>query len=270
MRSNSLKVLALGDVVGPLGVGAVSAELRKIKHSLGAELVLVNGENAYSTNGLDSASADAIFRAGADVITGGNHSLHLHDMHDRFDEDPFILRPINLSPRSPGKGYTVFQLKNGKRILVISACGQVFMDPANSPFYAVDKLLEELKGEYDFAIADLHAEATSEKHAFFRAFDGRINIMYGTHTHVQTADEMLLPNGSASISDLGMCGVIESVLGVKIETVVKKYMTGVSDRFSKAEGDVAICGALFTLDLDSGKVSAVERVRVEVPVARCR
>ena len=262
MRSNLLKVLALGDVVGPLGVGAVSSELRKIKHSLGAELVLVNGENSYIGNGLDSASADAIFRAGADVITGGNHSLHLHDMHDRFDEDPFILRPINLSPRSPGKGYTVFQLKNGKRILVISACGQVFMDPANSPFYAVDKLLEELDGKYDFAIADLHAEATSEKHAFFRAFDGRINIMYGTHTHVQTADEQILPKGTGFIIDVGMTGPVNSVLGVKSQLVIDKLKCKLPVRFEVAQTPYKLDAIIFDIDDSTGKCRAVERISV--------
>ncbi len=256
-----MKILTIGDVVGPAGVSALDAELRRIKTACSADLVIVNAENAYIGNGLDVRSAEAIFAAGADVLTGGNHSLRIHDSFGYFDENDFVLRPLNYPKDAPGKGYTLFQLSGGVRVLVMSLVGQVFMNPADSPFTAADNLLKELHGRYDLAIADFHAEATSEKGAFFYHFDGRISVMFGTHTHVQTADEQLLPKGSGCITDLGMCGVAESILGVKPSSVISDYVTKIHNRFEKAEGDVAICGALFTVDESSGIVKEVKRIR---------
>lgn len=251
----------MGDVVGPAGVNAVSADLRRIKAAEKADLVIVNAENAYIGNGLDVRSAEALFAAGADVLTGGNHSLRIHDSFQYFDDNDFVLRPLNYPKGAPGKGYTLFQMANGKRILVMSLVGQVFMNPADSPFSAADALLKELNDQYDIAVADFHGEATSEKGAFFYHFDGRINVMVGTHTHVQTADEQLLPKGSASITDLGMCGVADSILGVKPESVISDYVTKIHNRFEKAEGDVALCGALFTVEDGTGYVKEVKRIR---------
>lgn len=259
-----MKILALGDVVGPAGVAAVTKGLRPLKRETGADLVLVNAENAYISNGLDVRSAEALFAAGADVLTGGNHSLRIHDTFSYYEDNDFVLRPINYPAAAPGKGYTLLQLANGRRVLVICAAGQVFMDPADSAFCAVDRLLEQMKGRYDVAVADFHAEATSEKAAFFHYFDGRISVMYGTHTHVQTADEGLLPKGSGCISDLGMCGVTGGVLGVKPETVIPNYTSKVHHRFEKAEGDVSLCGALFTVDEGSGIVKEVLRLRKDL------
>ncbi len=256
-----MKILALGDVVGPNGVKALSAELRRIKMAEGADLVIVNAENAYISNGLDVRSAEALFDAGADVLTGGNHSLRIHDSFSYYDENDFVLRPLNYPKGAPGKGYTLVQLANGKSVLVMSLVGQVFMNPADSPFSAAEELLTRLKGRYDIAVADFHAEATSEKAAFFYHFDGRINVMFGTHTHVQTADEQLLPKGSAYISDLGMCGVMNGVLGVKAECVISDYTTKIHNRFEKAEGDVAICGALYTVEDSTGFVKDIKRIR---------
>lgn len=255
--------MALGDVVGPAGVEAVKSSLRIVKRREGADVVIVNAENAYISNGLDARSAEALLASGADVLTGGNHSLRIHDSFDMYETNDFVLRPLNYPPLAPGKGYCLFQLGSGKRVLVMSLVGQVFMDPADSPFTAADGLLKRLEGRYDFAVADLHAEATSEKAAFFHCFDGRISVMFGTHTHVQTADEQLLPKGSAFISDLGMCGVTGGILGVKPETVIGDYTSKIHSRFEKAEGPAALCGALFTLDDESGYVTSVKRLRHE-------
>lgn len=258
-----MKVLALGDTVGPAGVAAAEKSLRRLKMREGADLVIVNAENAYISNGLDERSADLLFAAGADILTGGNHSLRIHDSFDMYERNDFVLRPLNYPSLAPGKGYCLFQTAFGKRVLVISLVGQVFMSPADSPFSAAERLLKELDGRYDIAIADFHAEATAEKAAFFYNFDGRINIMFGTHTHVQTADEQLLPKGSGCITDLGMCGVTEGILGVKPESVICDYTTKVHNRFEKAEGHTALCGALFTLDTESGFVKSVRRIRYE-------
>ncbi len=255
-----MKIIALGDVVGPAGVDAVARGLRKLKNEEGADLVIVNAENAYIGNGLDARSAGVLLDSGADILTGGNHSLRIHDSFTLYEENDFVLRPHNLPAATPGKGYCICQLKNGKRVLVMNLAGQVFMDGCDMPFPAAEALLEKLRGQYDIAVCDFHAEATSEKNAFFLYFDGRINVMFGTHTHVQTADERLLSRGSAAITDLGMCGVSEdSVLGVKLESVIGDYLSKVHNRFEKAEGNARLCGAAFTVN-DSGFVTEVHRI----------
>ncbi len=255
-----MKIIALGDVVGPAGVDAVTRGLRKLKQDESADLVIVNAENAYIGNGLDVRSAQALFAGGADILTGGNHSLRIHDSFSLYDENDFVLRPHNFPRSTPGKGYAICQLKTGVRVLVMNLAGQVFMDNCDMPFPAAEALLEKLRGQYDISVCDFHAEATSEKNAFFLYFDGRINVMFGTHTHVQTADERLLYKGSAAITDLGMCGVCEdSVLGVKLESVIGDYTSKVHNRFEKAEGTARLCGAAFTVN-DSGFVTEVHRI----------
>ncbi|MBQ3195683.1 MAG: YmdB family metallophosphoesterase [Clostridia bacterium] len=260
-----MKILALGDVVGPAGLAAAASGLRPLKRELGADIVIVNAENAYISNGLDVRSATVLLESGADVLTGGNHSLRIHDSFDMYDENDFVLRPHNYPAAAPGKGYTLFQTGSGVRVLVMSLVGQVFMDGADAPFNCAEALLGTLKGQYDIAVADFHGEATSEKYAFFHNFDGRISVMYGTHTHVQTADEGLLPKGSGYITDLGMCGVTTGVLGVKPETVISNYTSKIHHRFEKAEGPTALCGALFTVDEKSGIVKEVKRIRKDYP-----
>jgi hypothetical protein len=150
--------------------------------------------------------AELLFESGADVLTGGNHSFRRYAIFDLLEDEECVLRPLNFPPSSPGNGYCIVPVKNGLRALVISVCGQVFMDPVDSPFYAVERVLEAQKGKYDIAICDFHGEATSEKQAFMHHFDGRLQIVFGTHTHVQTADERLTSRGSGYISDIGMCG----------------------------------------------------------------
>ncbi len=260
-----MKIIALGDVVGPAGTVAVATGLRKLKLQEKADLVIVNAENAYIGNGLDVRSAEALLASGADILTGGNHSLRLHDTHAFYDENDFVLRPHNYPKSTAGKGYTIVQLKNGVRVLVINLVGQVFMDGCDMPFPAAEELLARLKGQYDVSVCDFHAEATSEKNAFFMYFDGKINVMFGTHTHVQTADERLLSGGSGVITDLGMCGVTEdSVLGVKAESVIGDYTSKVHNRFEKADGKAKLCGAVFTLDDSMFYVTEVKRIAIDI------
>ena len=260
-----MKIIALGDVVGPAGTAAVAAALRRIKLEENAELAIVNAENAYVGNGLDLRSAETLLASGADILTGGNHSLRMHDTFNLYEENEFVLRPHNYPKSAPGKGYTIVQLKNGRRVLVMNLAGQVFMDNCDMPFPVADALLDSLKGQYDISVCDFHAEATSEKNTFFLHFDGRINIMFGTHTHVQTADERLLPKGSAAITDLGMCGVSDgSVLGVKYDSVIGDYTNKVHNRFEKADGAARICGAVFTVDDSTGYVTEVRRIAKDI------
>ena len=262
MQNNIIRILALGDVVGKSGVERVAGELFKIKSELNADVVLVNGENTSEYNGLDVYSAKMLLDGGADVITGGNHTINLKEIYSMLDENPYLLRPANFPPLCPGRGYTVIQSLSGLRILVINVAGQVFMPPADNPFVCVDRILKENEGKYDLAVADFHGEATSEKTAFGLWFDGRIHCIYGTHTHIPTADETLLPKGTGYITDIGMCGVREgTVLGVKAETVVNKFISGVHERFERISGKVEINGVLFEVDVLQKRCVGVKRIK---------
>lgn len=256
-----IKVLAVGDVFGSPGCEFIRKNLRKIKHAEQADLVIVNAENAHDGSGLDRQEASLLFESGADVLTGGNHSFRRYAIFDLLEDEPLILRPLNFPPDSPGNGYCIVPVKNGLRALIISVCGQIFMDAVDSPFTAVNRLLEEQKGNYDFAVCDFHAEATSEKLAFAHVFDGRIQIIYGTHTHVQTADERLTPRGGGYISDIGMCGSEDSIIGVSYETAISRYTKNVRTKGIPAKGNVTLRGAVFTIDEQTLYCTDVKRIK---------
>ncbi len=256
-----IKILAVGDVFGAPGCEFVRKYLRRIKNAEGADLVIVNGENSHEGNGMDRYEADLLFESGADVITGGNHSFRRYALMDFIDDEPTILRPLNFPAGSPGNGYCIVPIKNGLRALVISVCGQVFMDPVDSPFTAVSRLLDSLAGKYDIAICDFHGEATSEKQAFAHVFDGRIQVIFGTHTHVQTADERLTPKGGGYISDIGMCGSEESVIGISYDTAVSRFTKNVRMKGIPEKKDVCLRGALFTLDEKTLYCTEVKRIK---------
>ncbi len=260
-RMGEMKILMLGDVVGEFGTRGTAGCLRLLRRETGADIVIVNAENAAPGNGTDPASAQTLLDAGADVLTGGNHSLRRYDFFDMLNENEFVLRPDNFPASAPGKGHTVISGPEGLRILVMSLAGQVFMSGADSPFAAAERILEQQRGRYDVALADLHAEATSEKLAFAHYFNGRIQVIAGTHTHVQTADEQLLDRGSGYITDLGMCGDCTGILGVKSECVISGFVTGVHKRFEQSESLFAACGAFFTLDTRTRFVTGVKRIR---------
>lgn len=257
-----MKILAIGDVFGKAGLACVSERLRRVRAREGAELVIVNGENCAPGNGMDLRGAKALLEAGADVLTGGNHSLRQSSSFPLLEEETCVLRPLNFPEIAPGKGYCILRASQGLRVLVLNAQGQVYLDATvDNPFNATERLLEKLKGEYDFAVCDFHAEATSEKAAFAACFDGRISAIWGTHTHVQTADERILPGGSGFISDLGMCGVEDSIIGTRAEQVVQYYRTHVRTRYEAAEGNTLLCGALFEISPADGRCVSVKRIR---------
>lgn len=258
-----LRILAVGDVFGTPGLEFVRRYLRKIKRLEEADLVVVNGENVHDGSGLDRNDASLLFESGADVITGGNHSFRRYAIFDLLEDEPTVLRPLNFPPDSPGNGYCIVPIKNGLRALVISVCGQVFMDPVDSPFTAVEKLLESEKGRYDIAICDIHAEATSEKQAFMHIFDGRLQVVFGTHTHVQTADERLTPRGSGYISDIGMCGSEDSVIGVSYETAISRFTKNVRMKGVPESKNIALCGAVFEIDEKTLYCTAVKRIKYD-------
>ena len=248
-----IKILALGDVVGVGGCQYLSGgRLRKIRDTFKADFIIVNGENSAVGNALSPESADMIFDAGADVITGGNHTFKKRQIYDYLDNHPYAIRPANYPSDTPGDGWCIADC-NGWRVLVINLLGTTFMDSMDSPFKTVDRILEQNRGKYDVSVVDIHAEATSEKMCLGRYLDGRASVVFGTHTHVQTADAQVLPGGTGYITDLGMTGSMAGVLGVKTECIIHKFTVRTPVYFEPAEGKPASSGALFTVDTSTGK-----------------
>ena len=254
-----MKILALGDVVGRDAVAYLEKNLWKMRESLSADVAIVNGENASDIYGIDEIDAKILFSSGADVITLGNHAFGRKNIFNLLCDSNSIIRPANYPPLTPGGGYTILNL-GGWRVLCINVLGTVMMESLACPFATVDKILEREKGNYDVSLIDVHAESTSEKIAIGRYFDGRINVIFGTHTHVQTADEQILPRGSGYITDLGMTGPVDSVIGSNTEAIIERMRTKITSRLTVAEGEIKAHGALFELDVNSKKVTNVKRI----------
>ena len=254
-----MKILVLGDVVGKNAVTYLEKNLWNARNSLGADIVVVNGENASDIYGIDEIDAKAIISSGADVITLGNHAFGRKNIFSLLSESNSIIRPANYPPLTPGGGYTILNIC-GWRVLCINVLGTVMMESLACPFATVDKILEREKGNYDVSIMDVHAESTSEKIAIGRYFDGKINVIFGTHTHVATADEQILPHGSGYITDIGMTGPVNSIIGSNIELVIERMRTKITSRFTVADGEVKAHGALFDFNTDTKKVTNVTRI----------
>lgn len=256
-----MKILALGDIQFPTGVKHVCRNLSKIIREQQADFTVINGENTSEYSTLDIYAAEELISCGADVITGGNHTLQRWEVYEYLDNSERCLRPVNLPFSAPGKGYTLLKAKNGKRMLVISVMGQITMDPCNNPFHAVDAVLEKEKGNYDIAVCDIHAEATSEKNAFGYYFNGRIQCIFGTHTHVATADERLLDKGSGYITDVGMCGAEDSVIGAETESAVNKFVNRTFTKKKQPSGNIMINGVVFDIDDNTGYCVGIKRIK---------
>ena len=254
-----MKILMIGDVVGCCGVDFLKNNLYKIARENSVDMIIANGENASKGNGLDGETAQALFLYGVDVITTGNHIWNKHEMQNIIDEYRNILRPANYPSSCPGNGYVIYNA-GGVRVLVISVMGTVYLDSYASPFEAVEKILSREEGNFDISIIDMHAEATSEKAALARYFDGKASVVAGTHTHVQTADERILPCGTAFITDLGMTGAYESILGVETECILKKFLTKMPVRFIQAEGECQFNAAIFEFDNSTYNVKSIKRI----------
>ena len=255
-----MKILAIGDVVGRHALEYLEKTLWSQRDMLGADMVVVNGENASDIYGVGAADAEALLSAGADLITLGNHAFGRRDIYTMLGDSQSIIRPANYPPLAPGGGYTILNVC-GYKALCINIMGTALMESLACPFATVDRILEREAGNYDFALMDIHAESTSEKIALARYFDGRISVMFGTHTHVQTADEQILPQGSGYITDLGMTGPVNSVIGSDIGSVIDRMRTKISCRLTVADGDIKATGALFDLDTDTRRVKSVTRVK---------
>ena len=255
-----MNILCIGDVVGVVGCRHLQNHLPRLKRELAVDVCIVNGENSADGNGITPVSAAHIFNAGADVITGGNHTFRRHEFYSLLEENEFLLRPANLPAGTPGRGMTVVD-RGRYQVTVINLQGTVYLEALTSPFETLDALLKEA-GDPKFCIVDFHAEATAEKRCLATYADGRVSALFGTHTHVATADEQVLPGGTGFITDVGMTGPIQSCLGVKAELALEKMLTKLPVRFATADGPCAMDGVLFTLDDASGKCVSVKRIRV--------
>ena len=256
-----MKILAIGDVTSPAGLEHLKKNLWKFRETNNIDFCVVNGENASFVTGISPDGAVELLRAGADCITGGNHTMQNKSIYSYLDETREILRPINFGDSAAGRGYTVLDC-NGYRVLVISAMGNVHIEPTlDNPFGFIDRVLREEEGKYDVSILDIHAEATGEKLAIGYGYDGKINVIFGTHTHVKTADLQILPRGTGYITDVGMCGESGGVIGMDAECVVERMRTRLPKKFVAALGVPVADGAIFTVDTSSGKVTSVESVK---------
>jgi len=256
-----MKILAIGDVVGRRAIEYLSDNLRKTASSLGADLVICNGENAAEIHGLALRDAEALLDCGVDLITLGNHAFGSRDLYGYLDDNTDrIIRPANYPAACPGVGYTTLEI-SGYRILCMNLSGTAFMDPLDNPFTVADRILDRERGDYDIAILDFHAEATSEKLAMGYHLDGRVNVVFGTHTHVPTADTRVLPKGTGYVTDLGMTGPTNGILGTDAEAVLTKMRTHMPARFTVADGAIEAQGVLFTLeDREPYRCLRVERI----------
>ena len=251
------KVLAVGDVVGNPGLEKIRRNLRQLKRKTGADYVIVNGENA-AVVGITPNQAEDILDAGADCITMGNHTWAKREIVDYMDDCPQIIRPANYAPQVPGRGWAEFDTKAGT-VAVIDLIGRCNMDygPEN-PFLLVDKILKETTAK--IILVEIHAEATSEKLAMGWMLDGRVSAVWGTHTHVPTADVQILPKGTGYVTDLGMTGPQYSILGIRPELSIQKFRGDLTDRYKWADGPTKMEAVLFTIDAATGKCKAAERV----------
>lgn len=261
-----VRILHVADVVGRPGRKAVSGLLPGLRDELDVDFCCVNCENAAGGAGVTRPMADALFAAGADVLTSGNHVWGNRDVYSFIDDEPRLIRPANFAPDAPGRGATLLETRQGHPILVANAMGRVFMNPVDCPFLAVDRILDGHQG-VRLRLVDFHAEATSEKVAMSWYLDGRATAVVGTHTHVPTADARILPNGTAAITDVGMTGPFRSVIGVKVDAVLRRMVRGLPTRFETASEDVRLCGVLVEADPRTGTALAITRVerRLEEP-----
>ena len=250
-----MRILALGDVVGQVAIEYLADKLWAFRSKEKIDFCVANGENATEIRGISAADAEALLGTGVDLITLGNHAFGMRDVYSYLDANEHsIIRPANYPTDAPGVGYTICDV-GGWRVLCMNVSGRVYLDPLASPFDTVDRILEREDGRFDVALLDIHAEATSEKLALGRYFDGRVQVLFGTHTHVPTADEQILPRGSGYITDLGMCGPVDGVLGTDADAVIHRFRTLMPTRFSVASGAVRAQGVIFDVD-ESAKKSA--------------
>ena len=254
-----MNVLAVGDIVGSSGVNKLGSELKGIKERYNIDFCIVNGENAAEGMGITKKNFDDIISAGADCITMGNHTWGKKEIFT-FIDDPRILRPLNYPEGVCGKGYNIYKCNN-KKIAVINAMGRAEINvQTENPFIQIQKVIDKIKKEVDIIVLDFHAEATAEKEAMGYFLDGKTTIVFGTHTHVQTADEKILEKGTAYITDIGMTGPKHSVLGMDKEAALKRFLTALPEKYKVATGETMLNACMFKINDETNKVMDIERI----------
>ena len=255
-----MRILAIGDVIGAPGRDVLRALLPSLRKELELDVVIANAENSAGGIGTTTETAQALFACGVDVLTGGNHTWKHREIEGALEREPRLLRPHNY-PKAPGRGCAIFETARGQRYAVINLIGRTFMEAVENPFLVVEPLLDEVRRTTPIVCIDFHAEATGEKQSFGFHVDGRCSAVWGTHTHCPTADERLLPGGTAFVTDLGMTGPYQSVIGFSPAQAIKRYMTSRPARFEVASGPAELRAIVLTVDDTSGKALAIERLR---------
>jgi len=260
-----MKILLIGDVVGSPGREAVKKIVPEFRKSSSIDFVVANAENIAGGSGLTPQTADELLNSEVDVLTSGDHIWKKKEIYERLNNDLRILRPINYPEGCPGRGHTIIKGSAGKAVGVINVLGRIFMDHVEAcPFKTTLAVLEGLSKDTNIILVDIHAEATSEKIALGRFLDGRVSVVFGTHTHVQTADEKILPGGTAYITDLGMTGPHDSVIGRSTAPIIEHFLTSMPAKFEVAENDIELEGAIVEIDDKSGKALSIVRVKESI------
>jgi hypothetical protein len=261
-----LNILCIGDIVGRPGRRVVAERLKALISERAIDCVIANAENAAGGSGLTPQIYDKLLRYGVNLITLGDHTYRKKEIIATLETAENIARPANLSEHAAGRGYATYQTNKGPTVAVVSLIGRIYMKPADCPYNAIDKILPQLQNKADIIAVDCHAEATSEKLAMGYYLDGRVSLCFGTHTHVVTADERIFPKGTAYITDIGMTGAHDSVLGRKVENVIKSFRTQMPFPFEVATGDLKMSGILVTVDSITKKAEYIERIKVDTPL----
>ena len=257
-----LNILCIGDIVGRPGRRIVAEKLKPLIAELDIDCVIANAENAAGGSGLTPQIYDKLLRYGVNLVTLGDHTYRKKDIIETLEKSEHIARPANFSEQAAGRGIAYYKTSKGPTVAVVSLIGRIFMKPADCPYNAIDKILPQLQQKADIIIVDFHAEATSEKIAMGYHLDGRVSLCFGTHTHVATADERILPKGTAYITDIGMTGAYDSVLGRDVESVLKSFRTQMPYPFEIATGDVKMDAILVTIDSNTKKAERIERISI--------
>lgn len=260
-----MRVLFIGDIIGEPGRQAVAHSLPRIKNEYALDFVIANGENSAGGIGVTRDTAQNLLHSGVDAITLGNHAWSKKDVYAYLDMETRIVRPANYPKGVPGRGFCVYRTRGGDTIGVVNLCGRVFMDHLENPFTVIDEVIESMRRETNTILIDFHGEATSEKIAFAWYVDGRVSAVLGTHTHVQTADERVLPEGTAYITDVGMTGPVDSVIGVRKELIISRFLTQMPNKFEVAGGACFVSAVVLDIDASTGKALAIERLLINYP-----
>lgn len=256
----TMRILMIGDTIGKPGRRMVARFLPELRARYQADLVIVNGENAAGGFGITPEVARELLDLGVHCITSGNHVWDKKEIYGYIASEPRLLRPANYAPGQPGRGFLVTEVEPYGKVAVLNLIGRVFMGPADCPFRAADAILANLPADVKVIVVDMHGDATSEKVAMGRYLDGRVSAVLGTHSHVVTADESLLPNGTAYLTDIGMTGPIDSVIGIKKELIIQKFLTSMPTRYEVAPGPAVLRAVAVAVDPDTGRAARIERV----------